>query len=117
MLTANQGRQMTGLETRPMTDADVDAISVLYRSGGWDARRSFLVRFLANSSPASRQRSRSRQDRQGHGAAGKATGSGDARTTRLEADLRNAADDPGAGDRMGAGAHLEPPRIRVRVSR
>lgn len=40
---------MTDLETRAMTDADVDAVSVLYQSGGWDARRSFLVRFLANS--------------------------------------------------------------------
>jgi GNAT superfamily N-acetyltransferase len=31
-----------------MTDADVDAVSVLYQSGGWDARRSFVVRFLEN---------------------------------------------------------------------
>jgi GNAT superfamily N-acetyltransferase len=39
---------VTDLEIRAMTAADVDAVSVLYQSGGWDARRSFLVRFLEN---------------------------------------------------------------------
>jgi predicted N-acetyltransferase YhbS len=39
---------MTGPEIRSMTPADVDAVSVLYMSGGWDGRRSFLVRFLSN---------------------------------------------------------------------
>jgi GNAT superfamily N-acetyltransferase len=39
---------MNELQIRPMTTADVDAVSVLYGSGGWDARRSFLIRFLAN---------------------------------------------------------------------
>jgi GNAT superfamily N-acetyltransferase len=39
---------VTDLVIRAMTTADVDAVSVLYQSGGWDARRSFLVRFLEN---------------------------------------------------------------------
>ena len=39
---------MTDFRIRAMTAADLDAVSALYQSGGWDARRSFLVRFLAN---------------------------------------------------------------------
>jgi predicted N-acetyltransferase YhbS len=44
---------MTDFQIRSMTAADVDAVGVLYQSGGWDARRSFLVRFLSN--PACQQ--------------------------------------------------------------
>jgi predicted N-acetyltransferase YhbS len=39
---------MAETQIRGMTAADIDAVSVLYRSGAWDARRSFLVRFLSN---------------------------------------------------------------------
>jgi len=36
------------LEIRGMTAADIDAAVALYRSGGWDERRSFLQTLLAN---------------------------------------------------------------------
>ena len=39
---------MTDFQIRAMTAADVEGIAALYQAGGWDARRSFLVRFLAN---------------------------------------------------------------------
>ena len=39
---------MTDFQIRAMTDADTDAVAALHTAGGWDARRSFLVRFMAN---------------------------------------------------------------------
>ncbi len=44
---------MAELEIRDMTAADVDAAAALYRSGGWEERRSFLQTLLAN--PACQQ--------------------------------------------------------------
>jgi len=84
---------MTGLDIRSMTPADVDAVSVLYKSGGWDGRRSFLVRFLSNWACQSLV------------------------GLRDGADLRDAAHEPRPADRLGAGVDLEPARLRVRVIR
>ena len=41
---------MTDLQIRDMTPADIDAAVALYRSGGWEERRSFLETVMANPS-------------------------------------------------------------------
>jgi GNAT superfamily N-acetyltransferase len=46
--TADRWRAMIKLEIRDMTAGDIDAAVALYRSGGWDERRSFLETVLAN---------------------------------------------------------------------
>jgi GNAT superfamily N-acetyltransferase len=41
---------MTEFQIRDMTPADIDPAVALYRSGGWDERRPFLDKILANPS-------------------------------------------------------------------